>query len=184
MTEIGRPEIGATVVANGIKTNYLEDGAGSPVVFIHSSGPGVTAYANWRQVIPGLVPRFRTLAPDMVGFAYTERPDGVEYHVQAWADQVVGFIDALDMRTAALVGNSFGGAIALRVVTQHPERVDKLVLMGSMGVPFPITEGLDRVWGYQPSIDDHRAFDGVTASRFLLYVRDALQDRDWEAEVG
>ena len=183
MTEIRRPEIGATVVANGIKTNYLEDGKGSPVVFIHGSGPGVTAYANWRLVMPGLAPHYRTLAPDMVGFGYTDRPDGVKYNVQVWADQVVGFMDALDMRTAALVGNSFGGAIALRVVTQHPGRVDKLVLMGSMGVPFPITEGLDRVWGYQPSVENMKAMLGIFAYSPELQNDDELARVRYEASI-
>jgi 2-hydroxy-6-oxo-octa-2,4-dienoate hydrolase len=163
MTQAKRPEIGATVVANGIKTNYLEDGTGSPVVFIHGSGPGVTAYANWRLVMPGLAPRFRTLAPDLAGFGYTDRRAGTTYNIQVWADQVIGFLDALDIPSASLVGNSFGGAIALRVVTQHPDRVDKLVLMGSMGVPFPITEGLDRVWGYQPSVENMRQLLGIFA---------------------
>jgi 2-hydroxy-6-oxo-octa-2,4-dienoate hydrolase len=183
MTKMQRPEIGATVVANGIKTNYLEDGKGSPVVFIHGSGPGVTAYANWRLVMPGLAPRFRTLAPDMVGFGYTDRPDGVTYNVRAWADQVVGFLDALDIRTASLVGNSFGGAIALRAVTRHPERVDKLVLMGSMGVPFPITEGLDRVWGYQPSIESMRQLLRIFAYSPELANDEQLARVRYEASI-
>ena len=54
MTDTERPEIGSTADAGGIKTNYLEAGEGSPVVLIHGSGPGVTAYANWRLVIPAL----------------------------------------------------------------------------------------------------------------------------------
>jgi pimeloyl-ACP methyl ester carboxylesterase len=183
MTQAKRSEIGATVVANGIKTNYLEDGKGSSVVFIHGSGPGVTAYANWRLVMPGLAPRFRTLAPDMVGFGYTERPDGIKYDIQVWADQVTGFLDALDIRTASLVGNSFGGAIALRVVTQHPERVDKLVLMGSIGVPFPITEGLDRVWGYQPSVENMRQMLGIFAYSPELANDNRLARVRYEASI-
>ena len=183
MTETQRPEIGATVVANGIKTNYLQDGQGPPVVFIHGSGPGVTAYANWRLVMPKLAPHFRILAPDMVGFGYTERPDGVKYNVQAWADQVIGFMDALDIRTASLVGNSFGGGIALRLVTQHPDRVDKLVLMGSMGVSFPITEGLDRVWGYQPSVQNMKAMLGIFAYSPELRDDDELARVRYEASI-
>ena len=158
-----RPEIGETIDANGVKTNYLEAGAGPPVVLVHGSGPGVTAYANWRLVIPALSDRFRVIAPDMVGFGFSERPDGADYSVQTWADQVVGLLDALGLDKASIVGNSFGGAIALRVATQHPERVDKLVLMGSMGVDFPITEGLDRVWGYTPSFENMRAVLDVFA---------------------
>ena len=183
MTETNRPEIGSTVVANGIKTNYLEDGKGTPVVFVHGSGPGVTAYANWRLVMPGLAPHYRTLAPDMVGFGYTDRPAGVTYNVQTWADQTIGFMDALDIQTASVVGNSFGGGIALRMATQHPERIDKLVLMGSMGVSFPITDGLDRVWGYQPSVQNMKAMLGIFAYSPELRDDDELARVRYEASI-
>ena len=166
-----KPEIGATADANGIKTNYLEAGKGDAVVLIHGSGPGVTAYANWRVVLPALAENFRVLAPDMVGFGFTERPTNIEYGVQTWADQVVGLMDTLELPTAHMVGNSFGGAIALRIAAQHPDRVGKLVLMGSMGVPFPITEGLERVWGYEPSFENMRKVLDVFA-----YSRDLVND--------
>jgi pimeloyl-ACP methyl ester carboxylesterase len=141
------------------------------VVLIHGSGPGVTSYANWRVVLPALAENFRVLAPDMVGFGFTERPANIEYGLQTWADQVVGLMDTLELPTAHMVGNSFGGAIALRIATQHPDRVGKLVLMGSMGVPFPITEGLERVWGYEPSFENMRKVLDVFA-----YSRDLVND--------
>jgi pimeloyl-ACP methyl ester carboxylesterase len=171
MTTGENPEIGATADANGIKTNYLEAGKGDPVVLIHGSGPGVTSYANWRLVLPALAENFRVLAPDMVGFGFSERPANIKYGVQTWADQVVGLMDTLELPTTHLVGNSFGGAIALRIATQHPDRVGKLVLMGSMGVPFPITEGLERVWGYEPSFENMRKVLDVFA-----YSRDLVND--------
>jgi len=159
-------------VANGIRTNYLEAGSGSgTVVLIHGSGPGVTASSNWRLVLPALGEDFHVLAPDMVGFGYSDRPDDVEYNVQTWADQTVGFMDAMGIKKAHLVGNSFGGAIALRIATQHPERVDQLVLMGSMGVDFPITEGLDTVWGYEGTIDSMR-----NVLDFFAYSRDLVNE--------
>jgi pimeloyl-ACP methyl ester carboxylesterase len=167
-----QPEIGATADANGIKTNYLEAGKGDDtVILIHGSGPGVTSYANWRVVMPPLAENFRVLAPDMVGFGYTERPANIEYGVQTWADQVTGLMDTLEVPQAHMVGNSFGGAIALRIAAQHPERVGKLVLMGSMGVSFPITEGLERVWGYEPSFENMRKVLDVFA-----YSRDLVND--------
>jgi len=171
MTTGENPEIGATADANGIKTNYLEAGKGDPVVLIHGSGPGVTSYANWRLVLPALAENFRVVAPDMVGFGFSERPANIEYGVQTWADQVVGLMDTLGLPKAHLVGNSFGGAIALRIAAQHPDRVGKLVLMGSMGVPFPITEGLERVWGYEPSFENMRKVLDVFA-----YSRDLVND--------
>jgi len=171
MTTGENPEIGATADADGIKTNYLEAGKGDPVVLIHGSGPGVTSYANWRLVLPALAENFRVLAPDMVGFGFSERPANIQYGVQTWADQVVGLMDTLELPRAHMVGNSFGGAIALRIATQHPDRVGKLVLMGSMGVPFPITEGLERVWGYEPSFENMRKVLDVFA-----YSRDLVND--------
>ncbi len=171
MTTGENPEIGETADANGIKTNYLEAGKGDPVVLIHGSGPGVTSYANWRLVLPALAENFRVVAPDMVGFGFSERPANIEYGVQTWADQVVGLMDTLELPTAHLVGNSFGGAIALRIAAQHPDRVGKLVLMGSMGVPFPITEGLERVWGYEPSFENMRKVLDVFA-----YSRELVND--------
>jgi len=170
MTETERPEMGATVDARGVKTNYLEAGKGSDVVvLIHGSGPGVTAYANWRLVLPVLGERFRVIAPDMAGFGFTERRSDIEYGLQTWADQVIGVLDGLGITRASIVGNSFGGAIALRVAAQHPDRVNRLVLMGSIGVPFPITEGLDRVWGYEPSFEAMRkVLDVFAYSRELI----------------
>ena len=80
MTATAKPEIGATAIANGIETNYLEDGSGDDtVLLIHGSGPGVTSYANWRLVIPALATKFRVIAPDMVGFGFSERPENVDY---------------------------------------------------------------------------------------------------------
>jgi pimeloyl-ACP methyl ester carboxylesterase len=182
LTGAQRPEIGATISANGIATNYLEAGSGPPLVFVHGSGPGVTAYANWRLVLPELGKHFHCYAPDMVGFGFTERPEGIRYDVQTWADQVLGFLDALGLGQASLVGNSFGGAIALRLAAQHPDRVDRLVLMGSVGVPFGITEGLDAVWGYQPSPANMRAvMDYFAYSREL--VTDELAEVRYRASI-
>jgi pimeloyl-ACP methyl ester carboxylesterase len=157
MTTTEKPEVGKSAEAGGIRTNYLEAGSGDEtVVLIHGSGPGVTSYANWRLVIPALSEHFRVIAPDMVGFGFSDRPDDVTYGLDTWANQTVGLMDALGIGKAHLVGNSFGGGIALRIATQHPDRVGKLVLMGAMGVPFQITEGLERVWGYEPSVENMR----------------------------
>jgi pimeloyl-ACP methyl ester carboxylesterase len=172
------PAIGKDVQANGIRTNYLEAGSGDRnVVLVHGSGPGVTAYANWRGVLPELGKEFRVVAPDMVGFGYSERPDNPNYALDTWADQTLGVMDALGIEKAHLVGNSFGGAIALRLATRHPERVDKMVLMGSMGVPFEITEGLDNVWGYQGTLEHMKSVMGYFAYDKSLTSGDLAQAR-------
>ncbi|KAF0962737.1 alpha/beta fold hydrolase [Rhodococcus sp. T7] len=157
------PEIARTVDVGGIATNYHDEGDGHPVVLIHGSGPGVTAWANWRATIPALATRFRVVAPDILGFGYTERPEGVEYNSTTWTEHLIGFLDALGLDKVSIVGNSFGGSLALNIATRHPERVDRLVLMGSVGVPFPITDGLDAVWGFEPSLEAMRGLLDVFA---------------------
>jgi pimeloyl-ACP methyl ester carboxylesterase len=172
------PAIGKDVVANGIRTNYLEAGSGDAhVVLVHGSGPGVTSYANWRGVLPALGENFHVVAPDMVGFGYSDRPQGVHYSLDTWADQTLGVMDALGIEKAHLVGNSFGGGIALRLATQHPDRVGKLVLMGSMGVDFPITEGLDAVWGYDGTLEGMKSVMGYFAYDQSLTSGDLAQAR-------
>lgn len=146
-----RPEIANSIQTGAFKTNYHDIGEGYPVVFLHGSGPGVTAYANWNRVFPLMKDEFRLIAPDMVGFGYTERVEGQVYNMNVWVQQTIDLFDALGIEKANLVGNSFGGALALSVAIKYPERVNKLVCMGAMGVSFPITYGLDQVWGYTPS---------------------------------
>lgn len=171
------PEIGKSIVAAGIRTNYLEAGGGVPVVMVHGSGPGVTAFANWRLAIGPLSARFRVLAPDMAGFGYTERVQGVRYDKELWLKHLVGFLDALDLPAVHLVGNSFGGGLALALAARHPERVKRLVLMGSVGVEFPITEGLEAVWGYEPSIENMRKLVGVFAYDRELMTEQLVRSR-------
>ena len=157
-TPASNPEIGQSIDAAGIRTNYHDSGgSGAPVLLIHGSGPGVSAWANWRLVMPTLAQQARVIAPDMVGFGYTERPQGFVYSMDAWVRQAVGLLDALGIERTDLVGNSFGGALSLALAIAHPERVRRLVLMGSAGVSFPLTEGLDAVWGYTPSVENMRA---------------------------
>lgn len=164
-------EVGTSVQVRGIATNVLEAGSGPPVLLLHGSGPGVSAYANWRLTFPELAKQHRVIAFDQPGFGFTERPPGAAYTVEGWTDHVLGVLDALGLERVSLVGNSFGGAIALRFVTQHPDRVSRLVLMGSVGVPFPITAGLDEVWGFDPTKTSMRQLMEVFA-----YDRSLLTD--------
>jgi 2-hydroxymuconate-semialdehyde hydrolase len=182
MTTSPNAEIGKTVVANGLKTNYHEQGEGAPVLLIHGSGPGVTGWANWRLTMPALAKQFRVLAPDMVGFGYTERPAGVQYNMDTWVSHIIGFMDALGIERAHVVGNSFGGGLALALAIRAPQRVKRLVLMGSAGIAFPITEGLDRVWGYTPSLDNMRGLLDVFAYNRNL-VNDELARMRYEASI-
>lgn len=182
MNNPGNPEIAKSISAAGIVTNYHDVGSGRPVLFIHGSGPGVSAWANWRLVLPELAKHSRAIAPDMVGFGFTERPANATYDMATWVAQAVGLLDALGIEQTDLVGNSFGGALALALAIRHPQRVRRLVLMGSVGVPFAITPGLDAVWGYTPSLDNMRGLLDLFAYDRGL-VNDELAQLRYQASI-
>lgn len=176
------PEIGRRVRTGGFETNVHDVGSGAPVLLIHGSGPGVSAWANWRLVIPALAKDRRVIAPDMVGFGYTDRPAGIQYGMDTWVQQALDLLDTLGLEQVDLVGNSFGGALAMALAIRAPQRVRRLVLMGSVGVPFEITEGLDAVWGYEPSFEAMRGImDYFAWSREL--VSDELAELRYQASI-
>ena len=145
-----------TIDAGGIQTSYLEAGAGQPVIMLHGSGPGVSAMANWQHNIGALSQRFRVLAPDIVGFGATQRPDDVVYSLRTWTDHIWAFLDAHGIEKTAIVGNSLGGRIALQMATDCPDRITKMVLMGAPGVGMTLTDGLAALRAYEPSHDAMR----------------------------
>ena len=176
------PEIGKAVVAAGLKTNYLEAGVGEPVILIHGSGPGVTAYANWRLSIPVLAQQYRVLAPDIAGFGYTERKADTPYNLDFWVRHLTEWMAAVGVKRARFVGNSFGGALTLALTARHPELVDRFVLMGAAGVDFEVTPGLDAVWGYEPSLENMRKLVLTFAYDTSIITDDLVRSR-YEASI-
>lgn len=182
MSSVKNPEIGRQIRTGVFETNVHDMGEGAPVLFIHGSGPGVSAWANWRLPMPVIANSRRAIAPDMVGFGYTDRPPGIAYTMDTWVQQALDLLDALDIERADVVGNSFGGALSLALAIRAPHRVRRLVLMGSVGVPFAITPGLDAVWGYTPSFENMRRIMDVFAHDRSL-VTDELAQLRHEASI-
>jgi len=179
---VDSPEIGREINAAGYRTNVHDLGEGFPVMMIHGSGPGVTAWANWRLVMPKLARNRRVIAPDMLGFGYSARPEDQTYNRERWVEHAIGVLDELGLEQVDLVGNSFGGGLALAMAIEHPQRVRRLVLMGSVGVSFPITKGLDEVWGYEPSLDTMRRLMDVFAYDKSLLTEELAEMR-YQASV-
>lgn len=189
MTANTCPEIAKSIQIGECTLNYHDQGDGEVILLIHGSGPGVTAWANWRGVIPALSQQARVIAPDMLGFGYSQCPAEWKLDPQTWVQSLVGLLDALDIQRVSIVGNSFGGAIALAFARAFPQRVQRLVLMGAVGLSFPLTEGLNKVWGYQPSLQamrelmevfayDHGLInDDLVRMRFEASIRDDVQSR-------
>ena len=186
MTQSGgaaaQPEIGRSIRTGAITTNYHEAGSGPPVILIHGSGPGVSAWANWRLVLPYLAERLHVFAYDQLGFGFTELPPEPRYGLDHWVAHLLEFMQAVGVERAHLVGNSMGASVALATAVTHPEVVDRLVLMGATGVRFPLTDGLDATWGYTPSLDNMRRLLDVFAYDRTL-VTDELAQLRYQASV-
>ncbi len=147
---------GGFITAGGIRTHYHDAGTGTPVLFLHGSGPGVSAWANWQHCLPVLADQARVVALDLVGYGQTERPDDVIYSLRGWTDHAWALLDTLGLERVSIVGNSLGGRIALQMAEDDDSRLDRLVLMGSPGVGMTLTDGLKALRAYEPSPENMR----------------------------
>src|SRR5262245_21128113 len=90
------------------------EGQAETVLWLHGSGPGVTAWSNWQLALPFFDDKFHNLAPDLVGFGATQHPQdpptGMRNWMRLWVDQVLALLDELKIEKAHVVGNSMGGA--------------------------------------------------------------------------
>jgi 2-hydroxymuconate-semialdehyde hydrolase len=170
-------QAGHTIDVDGIPTHYHDAGEGHAVLLLHGSGPGVSAWANWRLVLPALSERLRVIALDQIGFNQTVPPSGVRYGRELWTNHALGLMDELGIETYDVVGNSMGGAIAFSMAAAEPGRIGRIVAMGTMGIAAELPAGLDEVWGYEPSPERMRrlielfAYDRAIVTDELVQLR-------------
>ncbi|MGY3390725.1 haloacetate dehalogenase [Bradyrhizobium sp. USDA 3311] len=118
----------ATCRANGIRQFYLEAGAGPPIVLLH--GFPETSFA-WRFQIPALAPHYRVIAPDLRGYGETDKPPN-GYDKRTMANDIVELLKTLGVGRVALIGHDRGARVATRLVKDHPDLVDRLVVMDNV----------------------------------------------------
>ena len=127
---------GKFVTVDGKKIHYIEKGEGKPVIFIHGF---LYSTVMWNKSIDAFASKFKTYAVDLWGWGYSERLNATDYSFPFYAQQILQFMDALNIRKASLVGQSMGGGIAVYLAAHHPERVDKLILVDPAAIPYPMT---------------------------------------------
>ncbi|MFE7225641.1 alpha/beta fold hydrolase [Nocardioides sp. NPDC057577] len=162
-----------------------EAGSGPAVVLLHGGGAGATGASNYARNIDALAQRFRVIVPDMPGYGRSTKEIDHEDPFGDLAAAVGGLLDELDIERAHLVGNSYGGAAALRLAMDRPDKVDRLILMGPGGIgttrALP-TKGLNALLDYYrgegPSreklsrfIRDFLVFDGAAVPDELIELR-------------
>lgn len=125
-----------TVTVQGQRIAYLDEGRGLPVILIHGYGGSMW---QWEYQQAALAARLRVITLDLVGAGLSDKPD-IEYRPDQILEYFVGFMDALKLPRAALVGHSMGAGIAIGMALAHPERVTDLVLIG--GLPDQVLDKL------------------------------------------
>jgi pimeloyl-ACP methyl ester carboxylesterase len=167
---------GTTLVVAGRAVHVHDEGTGPAVLLLHGSGPGTTA-AAWAPLAAALAGRHRVIAPDLAGFGSSEPPAGGGSLRDAWLEQTLGLLEALEVTSCAVVGNSAGGALALWLALARPREVTRVVAVGSMGHPMPLPPGLDRLWAYEPSTEAARALVELLNHDPTAATPDAVQTR-------
>lgn len=117
------------VEVDGRRYCVAELGTGPPVVLLHGLGGSIY---DWRHLLRPLAERHRVIAMDLLGAGESEIPENEDYSVAAQARRVKGLLDRLGATRATLIGNSYGGGIALRFAQDWPERVERLALINSI----------------------------------------------------
>jgi 4,5:9,10-diseco-3-hydroxy-5,9,17-trioxoandrosta-1(10),2-diene-4-oate hydrolase len=165
--------------------HFQEVGRGDPVLLIHGGGAGAFGYSNYRKNIGTLSERNRVIVMDLPGFgksAPRPAPDGIFKLMSAAVGEL---LDHLGIKKTSLVGNSLGGATSLRFTLDFPERVDKLILMGSAG-SLPVhtvmpNEGAIRLLGFYrgegPTIEKLKALIDVLIYDPSGVTPELLQER-------
>lgn len=111
---------------NGHTIRYTMQGSGKPLILVH--GFAGSAY-TWREIIPLLSDRYTVYAYDVLGFGLSDKPSDGRYDMKSQADSLIGFMDALHLSSATLIGHSMGGIIIGYAALAAPSRIDKLVLI-------------------------------------------------------
>lgn len=160
------PAFQSRTVSVGARSIFVsEAGQGPVLLMLHGGGPGASGLPNYERNVGALARHFRVIVPDLPGYGRSSKGLSRTDPFGDLADTMHGLLDALAVPRAHVVGNSLGGACALRMALDHPGRIRRLVLMGPGGVDttrsLP-TAGLRRLLDYYagegPSLAKLRAF--------------------------
>jgi pimeloyl-ACP methyl ester carboxylesterase len=125
---VAAPKPGRSIEVDGVRLHYVEAGEGPPLLLLHGLNGSTFGF---RLLTPYLTPHYRTIAIDLMGFGYSDRPQRRDYSLGAQARLVAGFLDALGIERASVLGHSLGGVVAMHLALEFPERVDRLILASS-----------------------------------------------------
>ncbi|MBV7708046.1 alpha/beta fold hydrolase [Nocardia nova] len=175
---------GRTVRVGDREIFFSEVGSGPAVVLLHGGGAGATGLSNYSRNIDALARKFRVIVPDMPGYGRSSKRVNQSDPFGDLAGAIGRLLDELGIASAHLIGNSYGGAAALRLAMDRPEKVDRLILMGPGGVgttrALP-TAGLRELLSYYTGSGPSREKLSTFIREYLVYDGSAVPDELIEA---
>jgi len=157
----------------GHQLAYLDEGTGPPVLLIHGIP---TSSMLWRDIIPALAETHRVIAPDMLNYGRSEKPQHADVSIAAQARLMFGLLDALGVRQTDVVAHDIGGGVAQIMAVRQPERVGKLVLSNTVCFDsWPIPE-------FKP-LQEPGAEEGMSLDEFVRMLRDFLPNGVYRSEA-
>ena len=129
-------------VRGGLKMHVHELGAASDdrpsLLFLHGSGPGASGYSNFRRSMDYFGELgWHVLIPDYIGYGLSDKPTDIVYSSDFHVATLVDLMQHKSVRSVVPVGNSLGGAIAIELALDHPDLVDRLIVMAPGGLQDP-----------------------------------------------
>ena len=168
------PRAPRTARVGDAEVSYHAAGEGPALLLVHGGAPGATGWGNFGQNVPFFASRFRTIVVDLPGFGGSDWVPTGEGKLRAHASVLVGLLARLEISSAHVVGLGSGGAVAMRMALDHPEVVDRLVLVSSAGglsmFEAAPTQGLQ-------AIRDYYRGSGPSLEKMRRYLEASIHDR-------
>jgi len=136
------------------RLHYVDEGRGRPILMVHGTP---TWSFLWRHFIRGLSDRYRVIAPDLLGFGLTDKPEDADYRPEAQAQRLHALIEHLALEDFVLMVHDFGGPIGLSYAVERPEQIHALILFNTW--MWPLDDDLTTRWASR--------FFGSRFGRFL-----------------
>lgn len=156
-----------------------ETGEGPPLVMLHGGGPGASGLSNFGSNIDALAQNFRVIIPDLPGYGHSTKYIDQSDPFGDLAESMAGLLDKLSIPLAHFIGNSYGGAAALRLALEDPARVNRLLLMGPGGIgttrALP-TAGLRALLSYYTGSGPSREKMETFLRKYLVFNPDAITE--------
>lgn len=165
------PGMTSRIITAGKRQIFISElGEGYPVLMLHGGGAGASGLSNYSRNVESLAQHFRVVVADMPGYGQSTKGVDRSDPFGDLAQSMLGLLDALKIKSAHVIGNSLGGACALRMALEAPDRVSALVLMGpggvgtTRGLPTP---GLKQLLSYYKG-------SGPSREKITRFIRDYL----------